>query len=147
MEDINESIVNKSIPNIENIDRNYWNVPIDRIEDIEKKEDIAFISKPQNYLNHFDNIIGVTNIMDDPIEDVHFLVHGKTAKYICSKPIHGSQRTHWVDDNTLDVRLNVKINYELKRTLLSYAADITIVSPKSLIEEHKKTLEKALMQY
>lgn len=147
MECHDDNMLKDIIPNIENIDRNFWNVPIDRIENIEEKKDITFISKPQNYLNHFKDIIGVTNKMKDPVEEVHFLVHGKTAKYIFSKPIHGSQHMQWIDDDTLDVRIKVKINYELKRTLLSYAADITILSPKTLIEEHKKTLEKALRQY
>jgi len=54
-----------------------------------------------------------------------------------STPEHGS----------LDVKLKVKINYELKRLLLSYAADITILSPQSLVEAHKTSLQKALEQY
>ena len=45
------------------------------------------------------------------------------------------------------IRLNVKINYELKRFLMSYAADITIISPQSLINEHKENLKMAWMKY
>lgn len=40
-----------------------------------------------------------------------------------------------------------KIKYELKRTLLSYAPSITILAPKSLVDEHKESLKKALEQY
>lgn len=96
---------------------------------------------------YFDDIIGVTNMENAPIETVHFLVHGKTAHYLYTKPLHGSQSAKWLDSNTIDVTLKVKINYELKRTLLSYAPSITILAPQSLVEEHKKDLQKALEQY
>ena len=82
-----------------------------------------------------------------PVETVHFLVHGKTAHYLHTKPIHGSQVAKWHDDDTLDITLNVKINQELKNILLSYAPNITILAPQSLVEEHKKSLQKALEQY
>ena len=81
------------------------------------------------------------------VEEVHFLAHGKTAHYIYTKPIHGTQKPKWIDDRTLDVRINVKINTELKRLLLSYVPYITILSPQSLVEEHKKALQLALEQY
>lgn len=123
-----------------------WNLALDRIKGI-KTCSTPYKKMDVDWKEFFDDIIGVTNKMEDPVEEVHFLVHGKTAKYIFSKPIHGSQHMQWIDDDTLDVRIKVKINYELKRTLLSYAADITILSPNSLIKEHKETLEKALRQY
>jgi predicted DNA-binding transcriptional regulator YafY len=91
--------------------------------------------------------LGVTNYKDAPVEEVHFVVHGKTAHYLFTKPIHESQVSHWNEDGSLDVKLKVKINYELKRLLLSYAADITILSPQSLVEEHKESLRMALEQY
>lgn len=123
-----------------------WNLALDRIKGI-KASDATYKKMDMNWKEYFDDIIGVTNKADAPVEEIHFLVHGKTAHYIYSKPLHGSQRAHWIDDNTLDTKIYVKINYELKRALLSYAANITILSPKSLIDEHKKALEKALMQY
>ncbi|MBQ4205815.1 MAG: WYL domain-containing protein, partial [Bacteroidales bacterium] len=47
-------------------------------------------------------------------------------------------------DDTLDVKLQVKINYELKRLLLSYADSITILAPQRLVEEHKESLRRAM---
>ncbi|MBQ4398833.1 MAG: WYL domain-containing protein [Bacteroidales bacterium] len=64
-----------------------------------------------------------------------------------TKPIHGTQKAKWIDDHTLDVRINVKINTELKRILLSYVPYITILSPQSLVDSHKESLRKALEQY
>lgn len=123
-----------------------WNLALDRIKGIESTK-IPYLKLDVDWVNYFDEIIGVTNVVDDPVEEIHFLVHGRSGHYVMTKPIHESQRAHWIDDNTLDVKLSVKINYELKRLLLSYAPDITILAPQSLIEEHKKSLQKALEQY
>ena len=130
----------------EDAPKQIWNLALDRIKSI-KTTDAPYKKLDLDWKEFFDDIIGVTNKVEDPVEEVHFLVHGKTAHYLLSKPIHGSQRSHWIDDNTLDIKLNVKINYELKRTLLSYAADITILGPEALVREHKETLKRALKQY
>ena len=123
-----------------------WNLALDRIVSI-KPTKLPYIKLDMDWLEYFSDIIGVTNYKDAPVEEVHFVVHGKTAHYLYTKPIHESQTPHWNEDGSLDVKLKVKINYELKRLLLSYAADITIFSPQSLVEEHKMSLKKALEQY
>ena len=123
-----------------------WNLALDRIVSI-KPTKLPYIKIDMDWQDYFSDIIGVTNYKDAPVEEVHFVVHGKTAHYLYTKPIHESQIPHWNEDGSLDVKLKVKINYELKRLLLSYAADITILSPQSLVEEHKESLKKALEQY
>lgn len=123
-----------------------WNLALDRIQKIESTK-LPYIPLDVDWKDYLDEIIGVTNKAEDPVEEIHFLAHGKTAHYIDTKPIHGTQKPHWIDNQTLDVRINVKINTELKRLLLSYAPFITILSPQSLVEEHKKMLKKALEQY
>ena len=123
-----------------------WNLALDRIVSI-KPTKLPYIKLDKNWQDYFSDIIGVTNYKDVPVEEVHFVVHGKTAHYLYTKPIHESQVSHWNEDGSLDVKLKVKINYELKRLLLSYAADITILSPQSLVDSHKESLRKALEQY
>ncbi len=123
-----------------------WNLALDRIKSVKPTKE-TYIKLDVNWKDYFDDIIGVTNYKENETETVHFVAHGITSYYIETKPLHGSQRQKRIDENTLDVRLEVKINPELKHLLLSYAADITILSPQSLVEEHKKSLKKALGQY
>ena len=123
-----------------------WNLALDRIVSI-KPTKLPYIKLDKNWQDYFSDIIGVTNYKDAPVEEVQFVVYGKTAHYLYTKPIHESQVSHWNEDGSLDVKLKVKINYELKRLLLSYAADITILSPQSLVYAHKESLRKALEQY
>lgn len=124
-----------------------WNLALDRIKSIKPTKQYKYEKLDIDWKEYFEDIVGVTNILDDPTEKVHFIVHGKTAHYINGKPIHGSQRQKWIGENDLDVELNVKINYEFKQLLLSYASSITLLSPKHLVEEHKESLRKALEQY
>lgn len=123
-----------------------WNFAIDRIQKI-KTTKLPYIKKDIDWKEYFDDIIGVTNYINEPVEDIHFLVHGKTAHYIYTKPLHNYQRHSWIDDNTLDVRIKLKINYELKRILLSYADSITVLAPQRLVDEHKRSLKKAMERY
>ena len=119
---------------------------LDRIQSI-KPLKTTYIKLKMDWNEYFEDVIGITNIKDAPIEKVMFLVHGATAHYIISKPLHGSQVSKWLDEDTLQVTLSIKINYELKRLLLSYSPNITILAPQSLIQEHTQSLEKALTQY
>ena len=123
-----------------------WNLALDRIISAEATT-LPYKELDVDWREYFTDIIGVTNYKEAPVEEVRFLVHGRTIHYLMTKPIHESQRNHWIDENTLEVKLYVKINYELKRLLLSYAADITLLSPEPLVEEHKETLQKALIKY
>lgn len=123
------------------------NLALDRITGKIKPTKLPYTKLDVEWKNYFDDIIGVTNIEDHKVEKIHFIVHGITSYYIETKPLHNYQHQHRIDENTLDVTLNVKINQELKNILLSYAPSITILSPQSLVEEHKASLKKALEQY
>ncbi len=81
------------------------------------------------------------------VEKVVFIVSGLTAKYIDSKPLHPSAIQKWLPDGTLQITLNVVINYELEHLLLSYADSIKILSPQRLIDRHKELLKKSLEKY
>lgn len=122
-----------------------WNLAIDRIKAIESTK-CKYIKSAKDWNDYFNEIIGVTDT-DRPVEEIHFLVHGVTGHYIETKPLHETQHNRWIDNNTLDVRLKVKINYELEHLLLSYSDSITILSPATLVETHKQMLQSALSRY
>lgn len=124
-----------------------WNLALDRITGKIKPTELPYTKLDVDWKEYFDDIIGVTNIEDQKVEKIHFIVHGITSYYIETKPLHGNQHQHRIDDNTLDVTLKVKINQELKNILLSYAPSITILEPQSLVDSHKESLRKALEQY
>lgn len=123
-----------------------WNPALDRIVTLIPSE-LPYQKLDVDWKEYFDDIVGVTNYENVKVEEVHFIAHGITSYYIESKPFLGGQHNKRIDENTLDVKFKAKINYELKHLLFSYAPDITILSPQSLVEEHKAALRKALEQY
>jgi predicted DNA-binding transcriptional regulator YafY len=109
-----------------------WNLAIDRIIDFKESKTKYQQNTEINWSIYFEDIIGVTKPSKGVIESVKLEFFGKTANYIFSKPIHESQVSKWINQETLSVTLKVFINYELERTILSYSDSVRIISPKSL---------------
>ena len=64
-----------------------------------------------------------------------------------TKPLHGSQKTKWIDNDTLEVTLDIILNYELERLILSDADSVAVIQPSSLATAIKNRLKEALKQY
>ena len=124
-----------------------WNLAIDRI--IALKETKGKYHKNNNidWQEYFEDIIGVTKPVDAEPEKVVLHFTGKTGNYMETKPLHGSQKSNWIDDNTLEITLDVIINYELERLVLSYADNVSVIEPLSLHKSIKTRLKNALEQY
>ena len=124
-----------------------WNLALDRIISIKEIKGKYQKNNEIDWTEYFEDIIGVTKPIDAKVEKItlHFL--GKTGKYIESKPIHGSQKIKWIDDNTLEVNLELIINYELERFILSYADSVKVVHSIGLAKPIKKRLENAIHNY
>lgn len=118
------------------------NFPLDRIASINPISD-KYIESKVEWDEYFDDVIGVS-IPSSEVEEVSFVVHGTTAYYIQSKPLHGSQKSKWIDKDTLEVSLSVRVNYELRHILMGYADSITVLKPKSLRKELADRASKAL---
>jgi predicted DNA-binding transcriptional regulator YafY len=128
-------------------DKYDWNLPLDRIVDINeiRKEFVPNTSIDWN--EYFDDIIGVTKPKNAVPEKITLHFFGKTGHYIESKPIHGYQKHQWLDTDTLEVRLELIINYELERFIISYADSVKVVQPQSLAERIKIRMQKGFEQY
>lgn len=124
-----------------------WNLAIDRIISIKETKGKYQKNNKIDWQEYFEDIIGVTKPVDAEPEKVVLHFKGKTGNYIETKPLHGSQKPKWIDDNTFEVTLEIIINYELERLILSYADSVSVIQPLSLAEAIKNRLEEALNQY
>lgn len=89
----------------------------------------------------------MTKPIDSEVENITLQFTGKTGKYIESKPLHGSQKSRWINPNTLEVSLNLIINYEFERLILSYADSVVVMKPKKLGQQIKDRILAALKNY
>lgn len=124
-----------------------WNLAIDRIVEI-KELSTQFIENTEIvWTEYFEDIIGVTKPEGQSPENILLHFNGKTGHYIETKPLHGSQKSKWLDDQTLEVRLEVIPNYELERLILSYAESVKVLGPDLFKKKIHARIEAAISQY
>ncbi|GEM54293.1 WYL domain-containing protein [Flavobacterium branchiophilum NBRC 15030 = ATCC 35035] len=111
-----------------------WNIALDRIVSY-KCIDKGFIENEKiDFKEYFSDMIGVSKPENSIIETVILHFEPLTAKYMMNKPIHETQKNKWIDENTLEIKLNIIINYELVRFILSYADSVKVIAPLHLVD-------------
>ncbi len=120
-----------------------WNLALDRMIAV-KELNIEYKKNTEiDWLDYFEDIIGVTKPAGKKTEEVVLHFKGKTGNYMVTKPIHGSQKSKWLDDDTLEITLDIIINYELERMILSYADSVSVIKPEKLASQICKRLNAA----
>jgi len=123
------------------------NLALDRIKKINEIHEPYIPNAEIDWSEYFDDIIGVAKPENTTPEKITLHFYGKTAHYIESKPIHPYQKHRWLDAETLEVNLELIVNYELERFILSYADSVKVVQPQSLIEKIKERMKNGFNQY
>ena len=80
------------------------------------------------------------------MEEIKLVFTGKRAPYIITKPIHETQQHILLQDGSLQVTLQLSINNELKQLILSFGADVKVITPESLKAFIKEQSEMVLRQ-
>lgn len=106
-----------------------FNFPLDRIRSFEPKQ-VEYRLCDVDFNEYFDDIVGVTNKSGTEVSQIVLKATNPTVlPFIRSKPLHGSQRMK--DDI---IRLEVKINYELKSLIRSFGNQLEVLEPEELRE-------------
>ena len=124
-----------------------WNLAIDRIVSIRESQDKYILNNSIDWPEYFEDIVGVTKPDGVDVERVVLHFYGRTGKYMETKPLHGSQKAKWLDENTLEVSLLLIINYEFERLILSYADSVAVILPTKLAKEIQNRMRTALQFY
>jgi predicted DNA-binding transcriptional regulator YafY len=124
-----------------------WNLAIDRIVNVLEIKGKYEKNTKIDWSEYFEDMIGVTKPEGGELENVTLHFFGRTAKYIESKPLHGSQKARWIENDTLEVNLQVLVNYELERLILSYCDNVKVASPMNLKSQIKQRLTEAIKKF
>lgn len=126
---------------------------LDRILGDPKILDKLFIPSPEvNAETYFKDIIGMTFPSDRSIHEVVLAFQEKRVQYVKTKALHPSQKilskqhTHY-KEGEFRISLQLMINRDLLREILSFREDVRVISPPLLIEQVKNSLQNALQQY
>jgi len=128
------------------VDKFDWNVAIDRIVSL-KTVDTKFKSTKIDWQDYFSDMIGVTKLENSSIEEIVLHFNQLTGKYMANKSIHETQKHKWLNENTLELKIKVLVNYELERLILSYGESVNVIEPQHLKDKIKERLLKAVRYY
>jgi len=118
-------------------------IALDRIVSIEVDQKNLFIENKVDFFEYFDDIIGVTNYLDQHLQSVVIKLSPQVVPYIKTKPVHESQVV--TSDNIL--KLKVKLNYELETLILSFGEKMTVIEPIELRDKILKRIHDSFNQY
>jgi len=118
-----------------------WNLALDRIQGMDEITG-SYRENSIDWEEYFEEIVGVTKPEGASVEEVTLHFVGPTGRYIETKPLHGSQKSKWLDEQILEVRLSLIINSEFERLLLAYAESVKIIAPQSLKDSLSQKLNK-----
>ena len=124
-----------------------WNVAIDRIEAV-STSNIPFIENELiDWQDYFSDMIGVSKAENAVLETIVLHFNQLTGKYMENKSIHETQKHKWIDENTLEVKIKVMVNYELERLILSYGESVKVIAPTKFKENIILRIEKNRANY
>ncbi|EPR69819.1 helix-turn-helix transcriptional regulator [Cyclobacterium qasimii] len=119
------------------------NLALDRISSIASGdftyESLGF-SNPESF---FEPIIGVTNDLNEPIQDIVLKIEKSLYPYLQTKPIHASQTVlDPINNDWIRISVSIRANYEFFSLILSHGPRIKVVSPETI----KKTIKNIISQ-
>ena len=122
------------------------NYPLDRIIAI---EELSGDFKPCdiNWMDYFDDIIGVTKPINSEVVAIKLKFSEKRINYVLTKPLHGTQKKDKTDDEGRTIIIEVVPNNELYQLLLSFGADVIVISPRMVKEEMELRIKKMYNNY
>lgn len=135
------------------------NFALDRLDHIETLPGYDYRPMSDDLMERFEDIIGVTYYDDAQPQKILFWASDKSAPYIETKPIHGSQ-IHLTSDKSETVRTNYNAptggeifsiecvnNYELTRELCSFGGELKVLAPQEIVDSVTARIESMYKLY
>jgi len=113
---------------------------LDRIVSLEETS-VNFIPTTINWLDYFDEIVGVSKPINAVSEKIRLRVFDASIDYVKTKPLHGTQKIISANKGVLELQLEVIPNKELMQLILSFGATIEVIEPSNLREEISHEIE------
>lgn len=120
---------------------------LDRIVDFDITKKRFSVPEKYNANEAFNYCFGVINLTDVNPQEIILSFDPFQGNYIKSYPLHESQSIVIDNEEELRIRLFLIVTEDLVMEVLSYAENVRVISPKSLIEEVQQHYKNALNQY
>ena len=129
----------------EKLDIPTWTLALDRVESISQVRG-EYRECDIDWHDYFYDIIGVTRIPGNEIQEVVLEFSRVSAPYVKTKPLHPTQKIEEIDGKLI-VRIKVIPNYELESQILSYGENVEVLEPADLKRRIETKLSESLSNY
>jgi|SRR5690606_12082613 len=103
---------------------------LDRIIEFEAESNTLFVENISfNAVDYFEDIVGVSRIEGLRLQHIVLFFSNKSAPYVLSKPLHGSQRIVSKSKDGITISIDVIPNYELETLILSHGERVKVLEP------------------
>lgn len=127
---------------------NITNLPLDRIEGININSSVKYLENKQyDFCEYFEDVVGVSVPTETIVETVILKIDKSLYPYIETKPLHGSQTKISEDNDTVTAKLEVYLNYELTKLLLSFGDKVEVIFPEQLRVEIQQIAKNVVKKY
>lgn len=132
---------------------------LDRIDDFTENQQVKGVSCPDDLLERFEYIVGITYNEKNPMLEILFWVSDNSKDYVSTKPIHESQAhlskeceeklriTYPNLSGGVFFKIECRENYELLRELTSFGADLMVLSPDSIVDKIRERVRRIYDSY
>jgi predicted DNA-binding transcriptional regulator YafY len=120
---------------------------LDRISELEITSQRFAYPKDYNIEDKFKYSFGIMGATEEEPQEIVLSFEPFHGKYIKSLPLHHTQEILKDTENELKIKLKLFITQDFIMELLSYAENIKVIKPKSLINQIKEAHKNAYKQY
>ncbi len=122
--------------------KNILVLALDRVNDVSQSKEKYIVDNNFTPAAFFEYSFGITQVNGIEPETVDLVFTPYQAPYILSQPLHHSQQVISNNDKGLHISLKVYITQELIMSILSYAGNVKVLTPKILVKQIKEQISE-----
>jgi predicted DNA-binding transcriptional regulator YafY len=121
---------------------------LDRILDHQELIKEKFVEyEGVDFEQYYNDLLGVTKSEKDRAQKVILEVSKQHAPYLLTKPLHHSQTVLNENEESIIIRIEVVLNFELEREILGLGEYVKVIGPRLLVSRIKRRFNNAASLY
>lgn len=120
---------------------------LDRLSNFSITEKSFRIPPDFNIESEYKDCFGIVSPNGETPKEIILSFDPTQGKYIKSLPLHSTQEILVENNKELRIKLKICVTFDFIMELLSYSDSLTVIRPKSLLNQIKKRHEAAFRQY
>ena len=120
---------------------------MDRIEDVHSTKLPAAVPHEFDLAEWLEHSFGVFRSGSTELQSIHIHFARDVARYVQESKWHGSQQLTPQPDGSLIAEFQLPDTQEIKRWIMSFGPNATVLEPQALVEEITNDLRRMLTRY